>query len=359
VYRLFPREGSTAEDELRLEVVEVYKMIKCKICNAEYNTYKQLSWHVKYHNLTNQQYYDMYMKQPNEGYCLMCRKVTAFISLNLGYRQHCNKQCTKLDKQVQVKRLNTNIDRYGYATSLSSKETQDKIKQTFIRKYGVSNPYAAESVKEKIKQNNLEQYGVENPQQRDDVKQKTATTNLELYGNTCVMQSESVKSKVRQTMQERYGSDNIFGSEYGKQKIKETNLERYGVENPQQNHDIHVKTLKHYKYNSLNFDSSWELAVYIYCIDHNISIIRESVRFKYINSNGVESYYFPDFEIEGHIVEIKGGQFLDKNNKLKDKAKQKCIDEHNVELWIKSDVQKYIQYCEEKFGSTKWYNQFR
>jgi len=35
--------GSTAEDELQLEVIEVYKMIKCKICNKKFKTPKQLS----------------------------------------------------------------------------------------------------------------------------------------------------------------------------------------------------------------------------------------------------------------------------------------------------------------------------
>lgn len=64
MYRL-EHNARTSEDELLMEVVEVYKMIKCKICNAEYNTYKQLSWHVKHHNLKNQQYYDMYMKKPS------------------------------------------------------------------------------------------------------------------------------------------------------------------------------------------------------------------------------------------------------------------------------------------------------
>ncbi len=334
-------------------------MIKCKICNEEFNTPKQLSWHVKHHSMTNQQYYDTYLKKPNEGICQVCGKPTTFISMNLGYHQHCSKACTNADKQLQEKRINTNLSKYGYKTSFSTKETQNKVKQTFINKYGVSNPYAAEKIKDKIKQNNISKYGVENSQQRKEVKQKTQETNLKRYGNVCAMQGKEVQSKIKKTILEKYGSENIFSSEYGKQKIKATNLERYGTENPQQNREIHVKTMKHYKYNDVNFDSSWELAVYIYCIDHNIYIDREPVRFTYINNNGKESYYFPDFIIEDRIVEIKGDQFLDDNGTLKDKAKLKCIEEHNVELWYRQDVQKYISYCEEKFGDIRWYNQFR
>ena len=334
-------------------------MIKCKICNKEFSTHKKLSWHIKHHNLTNKEYYDMYIKQDYEGICLTCGKPTAFISMNKGYRQHCNKKCLNEDKNVQVKRINTNINKYGYKTSFSTKETQDKVKQTFNEKYGVSNPYAAEEVKAKIKNSNIEKYGVENPQQREEVKQKTKETNLSKYGTTCTLQNEDIKSNIKQTMLNKYGTENIWGSEYGKQKIKQTKVERYGVEKPQHNHEIHVKTMKHYKYDSLNFDSSWELAVYIYCVDNNIHIEREPVRFKYINEFGKDSYYFPDFIIEDRIIEIKGDQFLDKYGNLKDKAKLKCMEEHNVILWTRHDVQMYITYCEDKFGDVRWYNQFR
>lgn len=334
-------------------------MIKCKICDVEFETPKQLSWHVKHHHLSNKEYYDMYLKKPEEGSCLTCGKPTQFVSLHLGYRQHCDKTCLRLDKDVQTKRLNTNLEKYGYKTSFSTKETQDKVKQTFIQKYGVTNPYAAEEIKNKIQQANIEKYGVSNSQQREEVKQKTKETNLKKYGHVCAMQSETLKPKIKKTMVERYGAENIFGSEQGKQKIKNTNLERYGVENPQQNREIHVKTMKHYVYNSVNFDSSWELAVYIYCIDHNISIEREPIKFKYINDSGKESYYFPDFIIDGRIIEIKGDQFLEDDGSLKDKAKSKCMEEHNVELWVRQDVQKYITYCEEKFNDSYWYNQFR
>ena len=46
-----------------------------------------------------------------------------------------------------------------------------------------------------------------------------------------------------------------------------------------QNREIQKKTLSHYTYNNLNFDSSWELAVYIYCIDNNICINRLPTKF--------------------------------------------------------------------------------
>lgn len=228
-----------------------------------------------------------------------------------------------------------------------------------MKHYGVFNAYESEVIKQQIKENNLKKYGVENPQQRPEIKQKTKSTNLSRYGSTCSLQGEGIKDKVKQTLLARYGSENVWSSEYGKQQIKKTNLKRYGCENPQQNKEIHTKTMKHYKYDSLYFDSSWELAVYIYCKDHNINIEREPTKFEYFNDKGKKCYYFPDFKINDIIIEIKGDQFLDDNLVLLDKAKLKCINLHGVIIWTRVDVQKYINYCIEKFQDNLWYNKFR
>lgn len=334
-------------------------MIKCKICNKEFNAPKQLSWHVKQHNLTNREYYDIYLKQDNEGMCLTCGQPTDFISMNKGYRQHCCKKCLNVDKDVQEKRLNTNVEKYGYKTSFSNKATQNKIKGAIFDKYGVENVFQAEEIKEKIKQQNIELYGVENSHQRPEVIEKTKQTNLRQYGNTCTVQAPSIREKVIQTNLEKYNSDNIFASECGKQKIKSTNLKKYGVENPQQNREIQKKTLSHYKYDGLNFDSSWELAVFIYCVDNNIPIIRLPVRFEYYDKNNKKHYYFPDFLINNKLVEIKGPQYLDENNQLKNKDKQKCMDNNNVNMWTTDEVLPYLNYCINKFNDKYWYKQFK
>jgi len=88
-------------------------MIICKICREKFESNKSMSWHVKHHNLTNKEYYDLYIKSDKEGVCLTCGKPTEFISMNKGYRQHCCKKCLNIDKNVQTKRLNTNIKKYG------------------------------------------------------------------------------------------------------------------------------------------------------------------------------------------------------------------------------------------------------
>lgn len=52
-------------------------------------------------------------------------------------------------------------------------------------------------------------------------------------------------------------------------------------------------------------DSSWELAFLIYCLDHNIEIVRNTENFPYPFRKGVR-YYRPDFIVNGEYVEIKG-----------------------------------------------------
>ena len=68
---------------------------------------------------------------------------------------------------------------------------------------------------------------------------------------------------------------------------------------------------------------------------------------------------FPDFLIDGQIIEIKGTQYLDDNGKLKDKDKQKCIEENNVIIWSYNEIKPYIQYCEEKYNDKYWYKAFK
>lgn len=52
-------------------------------------------------------------------------------------------------------------------------------------------------------------------------------------------------------------------------------------------------------------DSSWELAYILYCLDHSISIKRNTERLKYFFNNKEKSY-LPDFIVDGVLTEIKG-----------------------------------------------------
>lgn len=104
-----------------------------------------------------------------------------------------------------------------------------------------------------------------------------------------------------------------------------------------------VKNYKSGWYKGIHCDSSWELVFLIYHFDHNISISRCKEVRKYIDVNGIERKFYPDFVVNGQIIEIKGKQdinYINKQNYNKD-----------VTFLFKSDMQFYINYVVNKYGS--------
>ena len=100
--------------------------------------------------------------------------------------------------------------------------------------------------------------------------------------------------------------------------------------------------------------SSWELAYVIYCLEHNINIIRNKKSFSYI-LDGIKRSYFPDFYLvdENKYIEIKG--YYD--NKTKEKEKQ--FPKNEILVVIKQkEMQPILNYVINKYGKdfTKLYN---
>ena len=114
-----------------------------------------------------------------------------------------------------------------------------------------------------------------------------------------------------------------------------------------------------YTYNGIKFDSSWELALWIYAKDHNEKIRRLPKTLSY-NVNGISKRYFVDFLYNGKYVEIKGKQLLDNENHLvnykshkrtkEQKAKEKCLKENEVILLTKKEIEPVLKYISEKYG---------
>lgn len=152
-------------------------------------------------------------------------------------------------------------------------------KMTNIKRYGTENVFASDTIKSKIKETCLEKYGVENPMFSEQIKDRSKETCLKKYNVAYSFQSDNNKEKSKETLLEKYGVDHPSKSKEIKKKMVEswlktkeekTCLEKYGVARPMQNYNVQLKAKKKYTYDNLQFDSSWELALYIYCIDNNI-----------------------------------------------------------------------------------------
>lgn len=149
-------------------------------------------------------------------------------------------------------------------------------------------------------------------------------------------------------------------------KTEETNLKRYGVKQ-YNNREKSVKTynenihFKSYWYNGVSFDSSWELALWIYAKDHNEDIVRSPGYIEYyVNDNKYK--YYPDFKYKDYLIEIKGDHLYKDNllggcyvncskfNLDRAQAKTNCMLENNVKLYLKKDIQFALDYVNKTYG---------
>ena len=289
----------------------------------------------------------------------------------------CNISDTKtniteeLKHEINEKRKKTNLKKFGVETplvtersrmSLSRIDVSEKVKKietTKLERYG----QAHYNNREKARNTMNEKYGCHSSCV-DEIKDKKESTCLKKYGHTSSLMNDAVKQKSRQTKLEKYGDENYNNPE----KRKLTCKNRYGVENPMQNESIKEKSVNNkaqslnysigYLYQGIHFDSSWELAYYIWLKDNNKSFIyHPNFSIKYVDDYGVDREYFPDFLIEGTFVEIKGCQFFDKEgnpyNPYKKETwnnKYRLLLENNVQILRQEKINEYLKYIKIKYG---------
>ena len=167
------------------------------------------------------------------------------VSLQKGYRKHCCPQCAK-----------------------DSDERKRLYIETCRKNYGVNNISQYEGTKKKKEEKALAKYGVKNVAQANEVKKTIAETNMQLYGASTYLHSAQGEEHKRKTCIEKYGVDSFSKTPMHTEMMKAANQKNYGVDWPQQNRDFMREMLKKYTYDGMNFDSSIELAVYIYCDDY-------------------------------------------------------------------------------------------
>ena len=114
------------------------------------------------------------------------------------------------------------------------------------------------------------------------------------------------------------------------------------------------KNIKRGFYKGIWCDSSWELAFLIYCLEHNIEIKRNFVKFPYYIENELH-YYIPDFIVDNTYIEIKGRV----DNKCKYKFEQ-FPKEKTLKIYYAKNMIPFLNYVYEKYGKDfiKLYNTF-
>lgn len=112
-----------------------------------------------------------------------------------------------------------------------------------------------------------------------------------------------------------------------------------------------------YCYDNQIFDSSWELAYYIYLQDFGIPFeYHPNIEFPYKIDEDATKFkkYHPDFKVHEKYIEIKSDYLAEHQ----DKYKLEFLDRLGVDILQESDIKPFLKYIDKKYG--KYYlQQFR
>jgi len=154
--------------------------IKCEICGKEIKSTKGFCHVTLAHKISAKDYYDKYLKKPDEEICPLCNEPTPFLGVYLGYQKHCGAKCSQGSEERIVK----------------FKETRSKCDENLV--------------KQKRAKTNLERHGNENANATDKIKQKSRDKCFEKNGVYNPGQTESAIKKRHDTRQKNHINNVVF-----------------------------------------------------------------------------------------------------------------------------------------------------
>jgi hypothetical protein len=278
-----------------------------------------------------------------------------------GDPNYCN-----VDKIRETTRKNYGVDNISQLESVKlQKETKSLMKfgetqqehrsrmakQRMLELYG-DEQYALRRMRETL----LEKHGVDNPQKIPEVRAKTKATLIANQGGE-MMASLEWKQKAIESSIKKFGSIYQKTEEFkkfqreqmksGKARIiTQIAIDKYGCPYPN-TPEGRRKSRRKYEYDGNRFDSSWELAYWVYCKDHGKRICFNEITFELEDG----SHFTPDFNVDGSLVEIKGDHFLKVNYpSQRIQLKLKCCKENNIVIIIWKDVKEAVSYTKSTYG---------
>lgn len=258
----------------------------------------------------------------------------------------------------------------------SSLTIEEKLaRKEKFRKTVASDPDFYKKREEKIKQTNLEKYGEEHFTNVEKRKQ----TNLEKYGHSCSLHGEEARKKTLATWEKNFNGINPSQRKEQREAISKANrenaltrieklhqtcLKKYGASTYLNSEEGMKRRRSRYFYDGEQFDSSYELIFYLYHRELKHNIIRLPKKLQFIFENKYHDYY-PDFEIDGVLYEVKGPHFFkngvlinpyDRSQDNFSAAKYECMTNNNIK--IVKDISKEKRYLENIYGK-KFYTKYR
>ena len=184
--------------------------------------------------------------------------------------------------------------------------------------------------------------------------QQLVNFNCKRCGKNCTVKTVCIKyqpankhclcstCKVKFSKLQKYGNENYQNID----KMQNTFMQRYGVRHPMHIREIQKRCGKKIKFDNILFDSSWEIMYYIWLRDNNISFSYHTVMLKYIENDGKEHRFFPDFVVNDKLVELKNESLIARMSN----AKMQCIKDNNVCLLSRNDLKEVFEYVNTRYG---------
>lgn len=281
---------------------------------------------------------------------LRLKAITAYpiICRNCRYRH-------RYDDPAYIEKMKlTNKRKYGVEYNSQTKEWRESVNRTSLEKFGVDHFSKNKEVREKITNSTIERYGGIGFAAPDllDKQRQTMIDKYNAYHNMVVPE---LKEKFFAQILDKYGGIGN-GSKEILQKQQSTMVAVYGVTHLTQSAEYYAKWKKKYLYNGIYFDSLPEIDYYIKLTDAKANFeYHPNVKFEY-QYDGKTHYYFPDFSVDGELIELKGPHFfttkdidspdahmINPYNRQLDgiaDAKFKCMRLNNVKIIITTPLKK-------------------
>lgn len=326
-------------------------------------------------------------REPFSFKCKSCNKTLTLKKAD----NNKGKESQKLFLCPTCKKKRTCLEHFGVENPMKSLQVKETLKASFKEKYGVEHPLQLDTFKKKVQNTLLEKYGVtafaksdsfkeqikeiwenKTDQELQDILDRRSKTKLEVYGDS----QFNNRDKAKATLLERYGVENImqlpemqeyfsllwsgkddftketwdFKSDEEKETLSGKLRQAWNNKTPEERKEIRRKANKFQSYKSTDgetFDSNWELKYYEYCKSKGYEIIREPVELEF-EFEGKTRYYYPDFSVNGELVEVKGSQFFEDGkminpyNRKEDslyEAKRQCALKNNVTILSQKELE--------------------
>lgn len=300
-----------------------HDVIECEFCHKQIKSLGISTHLLVKHNIHSREYYDKYLKEPDENICKNCGKTTKFVNFTYGYRRYCCRLCARQSEEAKLSASET----WRSHTDEWKQEVKLRIQNTYFQKTGYHHNWS-------------------NP----DSRQKCIDTYFKETGYTHNMKNpEHLKQRSEEYFR-KTGYYHNWSNPESFAKCQQTYYEKTGYKNPAQNPNIQLHTVYGFYYNDIYFDSHWEYELYeALQSSKNVFEYHPKITFTYIKEKQ-EHKYKPDFIINGKFYEVKGDFFFNDNNQLINPftkelqlEKQECMIKNNVIILKRKELDILIE----------------